>query len=174
MSSRLCKFDPSRTQRIAAIRDIVYEYANLMAASHYSIHGSTPWRTNCDDAFLLGCRKFDEFLMRDKRTTNRGQELDDVLAIDYLPQDSNRTWSLPLWTRQWKDAMNKQLAHIAYSRGKKWNHMEWVLRLEAEFRTAWWRFQGAVVNAGYRQEFAGQLASCQNKKGFKRMMLDRR
>jgi len=37
----------------STIRDVVYEYGNLRAAAYYSIHGQAPWRTNCDDAFLL-------------------------------------------------------------------------------------------------------------------------
>ena len=60
----------------STIRDVVYEYGNLRAAAYYSIHGQAPWRTNCDDAFLLGCRKLGDFLMRDERSKNRGQELD--------------------------------------------------------------------------------------------------
>lgn len=124
MATNFRQFVPDKGQRIAAIRDVVYEYANLMAAGYYSVHGSAPWRTNCDDAFLLGCRKLDDFLMRDKRSMKDGQELDDVLAFDYLPTNPTRHWNLPIWSAEWRGPMNKQLAHIAYSRGKEWKHLK--------------------------------------------------
>src|SRR5713101_6031771 len=40
----------------------------LEMATGGRIHGAAPWRTNCDDAFLLGCRKLDDFFMKDKRS----------------------------------------------------------------------------------------------------------
>jgi hypothetical protein len=33
------KFNPSHEQKVAAIRDIVYEYADLISAGHYSLNG---------------------------------------------------------------------------------------------------------------------------------------
>jgi len=60
-------------------------------------------------------RKLDDFLMKDKRSMKGAQELDDVLALDYLPTNPTRTWDLPIWITEWRDPMNKQLAHIAYS-----------------------------------------------------------
>ena len=140
-------YDPDRTQRIGAIRHVVYEYANLIAAGHYSIHGDAPWRTHCDDAFLLGCRKLDDFLMKNKR------EQDDVLAMDYLPPKANRSWGLPIWITEWRDPMNKQLAHIAYSRDKEWKHTKWVPRLEAEFRKAWRNFRESLVDDEFSRQF---------------------
>jgi len=44
--------------------------------------------------------------MRDERSKNRGQELDDILALDYLPMNPPRKWKLPIWTGQWLDPMN--------------------------------------------------------------------
>ena len=104
---------PSRADRLAAIPHVVHEYANLISAAHHSLYGQAPWRTHCDDAFLLGCRKMEHFLIRKTRTVFRGEELDDVLALDYLPNNLDITWSVPIWTNQWRYSMNKQLAHIA-------------------------------------------------------------
>src|SRR5687767_8938450 len=58
---------PSRGDRLNAVTHVVHEYANLVSAAHYSMHGDAPWRSHCDDAFLLGCRKMDDFLMRTQR-----------------------------------------------------------------------------------------------------------
>jgi hypothetical protein len=147
------KFIPDRPQKIAAIRDVFYEYRNLMMAGYYSMRGSAPWRTNCDDAFLLGCRKVGDFLMDDTRLTYNGKELDDVLAIDFLPSTASRSWSVPIWNTEWRDAMHKQSAHIAYTRTKGWNHTKWVPQLQAEFNKAWWDFRDAVTDLDYVQEF---------------------
>ena len=174
MATTPSQFIPGRGKRIAAIKDVVYEYANLMAAAHYSLHGSAPWRTNCDDAFLLGCRKLDEFLMRVKRSVKHGQELDDILVVDYLPTNATRPWDLPIWIAEWRGPMNKQLAHIAYSRDKEWNHLIWVPQLEPEFNKAWWDFREAIVNDAYNQEFDNQLIACQAKPGFGNIVLQRR
>jgi len=94
----------------AAIEHVVYEYANLMCAGFYSIHGDASWRTNADDAFLLGYRKLGDFLMNDYPRKD-----DDILALDYLPAGTPRTWYLPTW-EGWRPHMNKQLTHIAYAR----------------------------------------------------------
>lgn len=174
MATKLLKFNPSRKKRIAGIEDVVYEYGNLLVAGHYSMRGQAPWRTNCDDAFLLGCRKLDDFLMKDKRTVRKdGRELDDVLALDYLPVSAPRTWELPIWTAEWREAMNKQLAHIAYSRDKEWVHFKWVPQLEEEFRKAWRNFRNAIIDPDYKKEFDQQVISCQAKAGFDTVILEK-
>ena len=170
-TSEPLRFVPEREKRISGITHVVYEYANLMAAAYYSIHGSAPWRTNCDDAFLLGCRKLDDFLMKDKRTTRKGVELDDVLAVDYLPERSTRGWTLPLWGEIWREPMNKQLAHIAYDRTKEWNHVEWVPKLREEFRKAWGDFRKAVTDATYKEQFESELTLCRKRPGFAKIEL---
>jgi hypothetical protein len=172
MATKLLEFIPTQEKRIAAIKDVVYEYGNLIAAGHYSMRGQAPWRTNCDDAFLLGCRKIDDFLMK-KRSVKDGQELDDVLALDYLPADTARTWELPVWTAEWRVAMNKQLAHIAYSRDKEWVHLRWVPLLEEEFRQAWRNFRKAIIDPDYKKEFDQQVITCQAKEGFDTVILEK-
>jgi hypothetical protein len=173
MVTTVLKFDPCREQRVAGIKDVVYEYGNLIASAHYSMNGHAPWRTNCDDAFLLGCRKLDDFLTKDSRSARYGQEQPDILALDYLPAGAVREWELPIWKGEWRDAMNKQLAHISYSRDKEWNHRIWVPQLEREFREAWLKFRNAVVDSEYKKEFDKQLADCQAKPGFDTVTLER-
>jgi len=162
---------------ISAIKDVVYENANLMSAGHWSMHGQASWRTHADDAFLLGCRKLGDFLMNDKRSRLRKKdeerELDDVLALDYIPANSTRAWNLRTWTAEWRNPMNKQLVHIAYSRGKVWVHWEWAPKLEEEFREAWRKFRVATIDEEFRREFDRQVALCQAKPGFENIVLER-
>jgi hypothetical protein len=114
---------------ITYIKHVVHEYANLISAAFHSMNGKEPWRTHCDDAFL-GCRKMDDFLMTKTRRVlvdcdkpeDEREELDDILALDYLPEGSTITWSLPVWKKHWHWAMNKQLAHLSYKRDKSWDH----------------------------------------------------
>jgi hypothetical protein len=169
MAVNVIKFVPTRAQLIEGIRHVVYEYGNLMAAGHFSIsiEGKAPWRTNCDDAFLLGCRKLGDFLLSKGRSKRCGQELDDILALDYLPQNFIQTWELPVWSNEWRDAMNKQLAHISYTRTKVWVHETWVPSLLKEFNGAYWDFQDAITNQDFRAEFDRQFQECQSKEGFK-------
>src|SRR5690349_1712180 len=94
------------------IEHVCYEYANLISAAHWSINGRAPWRTNVDDAFLLGYRKLRDFLLKDKRSERKGVEVPDVVASDYLQPGFARTWQLPSWESEWQAEMDKQLAHI--------------------------------------------------------------
>ncbi len=149
--------DPTKQDRLAAIEHVVYEYANLISAGSVSLHGPAPMRTHADDAFMLGCRKIGDFLMDDVRRYG-----DDVLALDYIPPGSTRTWDLPTWTTRWRSAMNKQLNHIAYKRVRnpqQWNHLTYVPLLLAEFRAAWGAFQSAVGDSDLHNEYANQLAA---------------
>jgi hypothetical protein len=152
-------FAPDRKQTLAAIRDLLYEYKNLMVAAHFDLQGMPPWRTNCDDAFLLGCRKFHDFLMNDARQD------DDVLAIDYLPPGARRTWDLPIWRKWWQKDINKYLTHITYRRTENrdakglphWVHTKRVPQLRDEFNKAWWDFRDAVTDSEFCAEFDKQL-----------------
>ena len=153
------------------IEHVCYEYANLISAAHCDIHGQAPWRTHCDDAFLLGYRKMRDFLLKDKRSSRNGVELPDILASDYLPAGFTRTWALPAWGAEWQAEMDKQLAHITFERDKEWNHLKWVPTLEAEMRTAWAAFLDAVVAPAHKNEFTAQIAHCQGKRGFANVRL---
>jgi hypothetical protein len=152
------------------IEHVCYEYANLISAAYWSINGEAPWRTNVDDAFLLGYRKLRDFLFKAKRSERKGLELPDILASDYLPRGFAPTWTLPTWESEWQTEIDKQLAHITFERDKEWNHEKWAPPLELEMRTAWADFL-AVVEAQHKPEFAAQLAHCQGKPGFRALRL---
>jgi hypothetical protein len=148
------------------IEHVCYEYANLISAAHYDLHGHAPWRTHCDDAFLIGYRKLRDFLMRDTRSERKGVELPDVLARDYLPSGFARAWELPTWEKEWQTEMDKQLAHVTFERDKEWNHTLWVPTLVSEVRAAWSAFLSAVVDPGHKTEFEAQITICRAKPGF--------
>jgi hypothetical protein len=151
-------YTPSSEELLRGVEYVVHEYANLLSAAHHSLYGRPPWRTHCDDAFLLGCRKMEDFLLRTRRSVSpdRKRELDDVLALDYLPQGFAIDWELPTWAR-WRGPMNKQLAHIAYTHEQSWDHTRWVPQLRDEFRLAWAAFLGAITDETYRDAFAAHL-----------------
>lgn len=156
----LIPYEPTREQRLRAIKDVVHDYANFVAAGHYSFYGDAPWRGACDDSFLLGCRKIGDFLIDKKRPTNHEgtKELDSILAKDYL--DPNRiTWKLPVWSREWRNTMNRQLAHLAYKRDKEWDHTKWIPILIPEFRMAWNAFQTAITDREYCRVFGEHIES---------------
>lgn len=152
------------------IEHVVYEYANLISAANCDIHGHAPWRTHCDDAFLLGYRKMRDFLLKNKRMERNGAELPDILASDYHAPALTPNWSLPTWESEWQVEMDKQLAHITFEREKEWNHLKWVPTLEAEMRRAWANFLDAV-DPLHKPEFLAQIAHCQAKPGFAGMKL---
>lgn len=154
----------------AGITHVCYEYANLISAAHHDIYGQAPWRTHCDDVFLLGYRKMRDFLLRTTRSVRKRAELPDILATDYLPARFKRTWDLPTWENEWQDVMDKQLAHITFERQKVWDHGQWVPILENEMRTAWSKFL-AEVKAPHKAEFAAQINHCRAKPGFAMLAL---
>jgi hypothetical protein len=159
-------FDPTRQTRLGMIHHVAYEYANLTSACHHSLSGQAPWRTQCDDAFLLGYRKLRDFLLGDPAS----RYMDDVLAMDYLPPGAARNWELPIWERLWHKQMNRHLTHIAYARvteqARTWDHTRWLPRLRPEMQAAWSAFLNAITDPDYRAEFDAQLAPHRGKPWF--------
>jgi len=141
-----------------------------MSAAHWDMEGAAPWRTHADDASLLGCRKLGDFLLNQRRSTSHGQELPDILALDYLPSGYTPGWTLPIWTREWRVPTDKQLAHLSYIRDKAWVHYNWVPKLEKEFRIAWQEFRSAV-DPEHKRRFAAEIAKCRRKQGFEGIKL---
>jgi len=159
----------SRQNALDAIEHIVYEYANLISAYRYSMNGQAPWRTHADDAFLLGYRKLGDFLLKQYPRYE-----DDVLALDYLPAGVIRSWDLPTWRREWRNHMNKQLTHVAYTRvlaPREWNHVEWNPTLVREFRAAWKAFLASISDSAFVDGFDKQIDYCQAKDGFESIEL---
>src|ERR1700733_2421646 len=165
MSKTVKPFTPGPKQLTRGIEHICYEYANLMSAAHWDMKGSAPWRTHADDAFLLGYRKLGDFLLNQRRSKVNNQELPDILALDYLPSGYTPDWTLPIWTKEWRDTLNKQLAHLSYIRDKEWVHYNWVPKLEKEFRIAWQKFRRAL-GPKYKMRFATEITQCRRKQGF--------
>ena len=164
MSKPIYQYSPEENL-IPGIGHTCYEYNGLLSAAYWSLKGSAPWRTHADNAFLIGCRKMHDFLMRNNRSTLQGNELPDILAVDYLPTGFKRDWELPMWTCEWRNQMNRQLAHLSYVRDKSWNHEIWVPPLVAEFRTAWALFLKAV-DVPFKAEFTKQAAHWGGCQGF--------
>ena len=163
-------FTPTQTHLDEGIIHVCYEYANLMSAAYWDCKGAAPWRTQCDDAFLLGYRKLGDFLLNKQRSSRKisstdRKELPDILALDYLPPGFVPTWTLDTWTGEWRSAMDRQLAHISFIRDKSWDHRQWISRLEAEFRNTWAAFL-AALEVKYQQPFAAEIDRCRNKPGF--------
>jgi hypothetical protein len=87
---------------------------------------------------------------------------DDVLALDYLPARSALTWDLPTWTSVWRKQMNKQLTHVAYARvltPLEWDHTKWYPPLHQEFVAAWDKFQTAITDHDFKNEFERRKGS---------------
>lgn len=164
------RFIPDAHQLDRGIEHSCYEYTNLISAAHWDMEGDAPWRRHADDAFMLGCRRLGDFLLNSRRSVFRGRELPDILASDYLPPGCTPTWSLPIWTREWRDAMNRQLAHLSYDRDKTWIHYNWVPKLEREFRKAWDEFRKAV-DPRHEARFVNEIEKCRGKQGFEAISL---
>lgn len=164
------QYQPTPDDLDSGIKHVCYEYANLMSSAFWSLHGQAPWRTNVDDAFLLGFRKLRDFLLRDARSQIDDRELPDILALDYLPAGAARSWDLPIWEAQWKGPMDKQLAHLTFRRDWVWNHTKWIPKLEQEMREAWSRFLGAAAPET-KVKFHAELELCRRKPGFARIVL---
>jgi hypothetical protein len=163
-------YNPTEADLRRGIEHVCYEYANLISAAHWSINGQAPWRTNVDDAFLLGYRKLRDFLLQDHRSQRENTELPDILAGDYLTRVVERTWALPTWDRKWRAVMNRQLAHLSFEREEPWDHRVCIGPLESEIRAAWSEFL-QNVDAHFRPEFETQLERCRRKPGFSGLQL---
>lgn len=163
-------YTPGSDDLKRGIKHVCYEYANLISAAHWSLHGQPPWRTNVDDAFLLGYRKLRDFLLKDTRSKGKHSEFPDVLACDYTVRNRKRTWSLPTWDSKWRAVMDKQLAHISFERESEWDHRIWLPRLEGEMRTAWAAFLLAL-EPQHKLAFKAELARCRGKPGFRNLRL---
>jgi hypothetical protein len=170
MAKQLTPYVPQAPQLARGIEHICYEYANLMAAAYWTMHGAAPWRTHADDAFLLGYRKLADFLLYTHRSQRQGKELPDILARDYLSTRAKAKWTLPTWKKERAVAMDKQLAHLSYERDKAWVHYQWVPILEKEFRQAWAQFRRSVATK-YKKAFAAEIAKCRKKHGFRAIKL---
>src|ERR1700687_4845731 len=120
-----------------SILHVVYEYAHLVSASDMlaadeKVRLRAPGIHHIQDAFLLGCRKMADFFQCKGRST-------DVQSSWYL--DHPAKFALTTWDA-WKDAIDKQLAHITEARvtgPKSWDGSA-VGPLFDELKIAWQTF----------------------------------
>jgi hypothetical protein len=144
-----------------AVHHIVYEWANLVSAGTLLRgHLTPPCNTHIQDAFLLGCRKLADFFL------SQGKTGDEVRARDYFGERATPRFRLSEWST-WKDAMDKQLAHVTYSRivkPKSWDGTRNEVLLN-EFRRAWDNFRTGLEDS-WRGEFDRAIDERMKAKGF--------
>ena len=150
--------DPNKLKR--SIHHIVYEYANLISSGTLlTTPLAPPCNTHVQDAFLLGCRKLADFFLS-------RQQLDDVTARHFFGPKATLKLQLPEW-RRWQRVINKQLAHITYTRVARpqtWDGTRNPVLL-AEFRRAWKQFFERLEEA-HRAEFEREIAAKLKSPGF--------
>jgi hypothetical protein len=127
-------------QREKAIHHVVHDYANFVSSAEMTIHGKhvggaffkPPINTHVGHAFYLNCRKMADFF----RVTSK--EEDDVLAGHYV---STVIFKLPV-SEMWRGPINKQLAHITYTRTRKSREITRKAQrdLYKELKNAWREF----------------------------------
>ena len=117
-------FTPSQTQLTGALDDIAYETEQLIGICFHMIrHGPGPEQATAEnqeailtanvylEAFLLHTRVLLDFFESRTRSSRHGNELDDVLALDYgFP-------ATPVGIdRRLRERINQDLTHLSYSR----------------------------------------------------------
>lgn len=132
---------------LGGIQHVVHEYANFVSSAkmrqtgkHRGTPLEPPINTHIAHAFLLNCRKMACFFAGPLGCpTTAGPpptpKWSDVFAVDYV---DNFTATLDHWCR-WKDAVDKQLAHITYTRGIASEEItaQANIDMENEIKTAW-------------------------------------
>jgi hypothetical protein len=146
---------PTPEQKRAAIRHIVYEYANLVSTGTRLLQTGAdalkpPDNTHVQDAFLLNCRKMADFF----KVQRRGQ---DVNVYDYVKRNSV-TFTLSEWIK-WSDAGDKHGVHITYNRLGNVTPWDGTANrpLLDEFRRCWHDFYSVVAHAAFKAEFDQQI-----------------
>lgn len=145
----------TQSSLLSAIEHVVHDYANLVSSGTMVVAGrhrrqplTPPMNAHIGEAFLLSCRKMDDFF------TDNGNKKDDLFASDYSA--SPIKFDLPSWAI-WRKAMNKQLMHVTLTRTQKWEgHIENKLFL-AEFKRAWKLFLSKLPEP-YKREFSQRIA----------------
>lgn len=146
-----------RLKRLKAITHIVHEYANFVSSAEMVMSGcdiqGVPFRppinTHVSHAFYLNCRKLAVFF------ESRGSDADDVKASHYA---DNCCAALPI-LNEWRTRINKQLAHITYSRdvGAREIDREACKALYGEVKEAWSEFRKSLRGGSFEAEFDAQV-----------------
>jgi len=143
--------------RRKAIRHIVHDYGNFVSSAEMVINGAhlgraldPPINTHIGHAFYLNCRKMADFFAGPAKRVP-----DDIVAGDYV---STITFKLPV-SDKWRVPINKQLAHLTYSRDQNPKEITRVAQRELykELKDAWKVF-GKHLPKIYRTRFDREIA----------------
>lgn len=152
--SSVVPYVPKPGEVTGAIHHVIYEYANLVSSGlHVLSAPGCPIDTHVQDAFLLNCRKLSDFF------STRATDKPDVKAGHFCGAKGAPAVTLAEWTN-WKDAIDKQLAHLSYTRvtgAKPWYGYDGTnARLLQEFRAAFRLFL-AHIDKDYRDALEQEL-----------------
>jgi hypothetical protein len=144
--------------RLDSVHHVVHDYANFVSSAEMMTTGQhlgktcdPPVNTHISHAFLLSCRKIARFF-------GKRSEEDDVIADDYVP---GFTFSLPKCDH-WRVPVNKQLAHITYTRDADPREITRQAKLDIydELKHAWKDFRSRLSKpfaAKFEQEIKDKL-----------------
>jgi hypothetical protein len=142
---------PSKAELLDSARHVVYEYANLISCGELlTVQHAYPINTHLQDAFLLSCRKIAEFFITGVPTKH------NIAASDFTV--SRQAYRLPVWRNVWGNAIQRQLAHIAWKRDQGWDGSA-NKPLMDELEAAWQLFLGKL-----KPEFQDRFREEINKK----------
>lgn len=106
------RFRPSEVQLETAVRDVLYEIQQFLAMA-LPAKGDEAVRNAMLESRLVHTRCLLDFF-GNRRSERGGKELDDVIAKDFdFPHRK-----IP-FTQIYKERLNKDLAHLSYSRGER-------------------------------------------------------
>jgi hypothetical protein len=145
-------YAPEPKELHEGIEHVAYEYSNLVCANQYlDAHpAGGPAAILVLNAFLLSCREMAEFF-------GKPTGMKDIRAIHYTGQTGAR---LP-HSDSWRDAIDKQLAHITFARTtnprpgltQPQTRLDLFRELQAAFRS----FLPTVRDQAHRDEFRDWL-----------------
>lgn len=108
----MTKFTPSSTQLKDALEHVCYEIAQLVETLKVTDNNAV--NNALLESRLIHVRAFLDFFQKSTRRNWRGQELDDVLSLDY--GFASQRISVP---STYQERLNKDLAHLTYSRSQR-------------------------------------------------------
>ena len=152
--------------RPKGIVHVVHEYANFVSSADMVEHGwdidhklfKAPINTHVSHAFYLNCRKLADFFQK-----RQGRYKRDIMAEDYVPGFSA---PLPVYA-EWRDPINRQLAHVTYDRITKPKEIKKEARkaIYEELKHTWREFRKGLVGSPYEAEFKEQVSLRKEKNG---------
>ena len=163
---RMARIQPSEAELLKSVEYVVYEYANLVSATA-ARQVDPPINTHLQDAFLLSCRKMADFFLWEPTPRSPEPQKYDIVASDFTV--SPLAYSLPLWTRVWGTAMDRQLAHLTWKRDQGWNGSANKPLME-ELQTAWKLFL-SKLQPKYQARFREEINKKRHCSGFEKLDL---